>query len=83
MLIAFDICIAQQNICIDEFEDKNTIVISEDEYSIKRRLSIPGRVCPDRMLAIFIWYEMKNVWGIVSAFIHLPKMFLSTYFPII
>ena len=54
MLIAFDICIAQQNICIDEFEDENTIVISEDKYSIKRRLSIPGRVCPDQMLAIFI-----------------------------
>ena len=33
-----------------------------------------------RMLLIFTWYEMSNVWPIVSTIVHYPRMFLPTDF---
>ena len=33
-----------------------------------------------RMLLIFTWYEMSNVWAIVSTIVHFPRTFLPTDF---
>ena len=48
----------------------------------KYKVALPFRpmVVMYRMLAIFTWYEMINLWATVYAFIRHPCMFMSTEF---
>ena len=58
------------------FMKVNAVYVSN--INIDRRLYHNG--CPIIMLAILNQYESINVWGVVTAFIRLPRMFLSTVF---